>query len=133
MKKDEFYERFIFIPITIIVVSVLCIGYNVYKKVIPDKEIKSVEVYKEAEEERPTIKYKTVDKIKAGEKLIDINHASAEELMSLPEIGATRANAIVEQRTKMEGFRTLEDLICTDGIGENTFNKLKAFITISEY
>ena len=71
--------------------------------------------------------------MKPGAKLIDINNASAEEFMRLPGIGAVRAGEIVRQRKKMQGFYSVDDLACTDGIGTKTLDKLREFITVSEY
>ena len=42
---------------------------------------------------------------------IDINAASQTEIESLPGVGPSRARAIMELRTRMKGFRRVEDLI----------------------
>jgi len=65
-----------------------------------------------------------------GKGEVDINNATAEELDTLPQIGAVRARAIVEQREKMNGFTTLEDIMCTNGIGEGVFEELLLYIKI---
>lgn len=56
---------------------------------------------------------------------IVLNEASVAELDSLPGIGAARAQAIVELRDKLKGFKKLSDLLRIRGIGHKSFLKLK--------
>lgn len=62
--------------------------------------------------------------------LININEASAKELMSLKGIGEVKAAAIVEYRRTNGGFRTIEDIMNVKGIGEKTFEKIRDQITV---
>ena len=62
--------------------------------------------------------------------LVDLNSASVSELMTLPGIGQTRAEAILSYREKNGRFRTIEDIMKVDGIKEASFQKLQAFITV---
>ena len=61
---------------------------------------------------------------------VSINNASAEELMTLPGIGESKAKDIIDYRTKNGPFKKLEDLKNIPGIGENVYNKLKENITL---
>ena len=63
-------------------------------------------------------------------RLISINSASAEELMTLPGIGAALAERIITYRTEYGGFRTLEELMNVSGIGEIKYDRLREFITL---
>ena len=56
---------------------------------------------------------------------ININTATVEELMELPEIGWKRALGIVEYREAHGQFQRLEDVIRVKGIGPKTFDKIK--------
>lgn len=132
MKKDGFYERFLFVPIIVIVVSVLCIVFNGYAQLFPKVESREVQIVEQIESDEEVIKLKKVPKIKEGETPIDINRATAEELQRLPGIGTAKAVAIVEQRKKMGGFKTLNDLMCAEGIGPGVFDRLVGFICISK-
>ncbi len=131
MKKDEFYERFLFLPIIVIVVSVLCIVFNSYARLFPKEEIMYAEPALEENTEKVTDVSKKVEKIEPGDEKIDINTAMAEDFQRLPGIGAVKADAAVKQREKMGGFRTLRDLMCTEGIGAKIFERLVDFIRIS--
>lgn len=69
------------------------------------------------------------DSNKETSELININTASLEELMTLPNVGESKAKSIIEYR-KENKFTTIEDVINVSGIGETLFEKIKAFITI---
>ena len=59
---------------------------------------------------------------------ININTATTEELQTLPGIGPTRADAIIDFRVKNGPFYKLEDLMLVSGIGDTTFDTLKFLI-----
>lgn len=56
--------------------------------------------------------------IQAAEGAVDINTAGLEELMALPGIGETRAQAILDDREANGPFRYPEELVRVKGIGE---------------
>jgi competence protein ComEA len=61
---------------------------------------------------------------------INVNSASVDELVKLPGIGPARAQAIVEMRSKLGGFKKLEDLMRVKGIGRATFRKLEPMMKL---
>lgn len=62
--------------------------------------------------------------------LININTAGIPELESLPGIGTTLANRIVEYRKNNGTFRKVEDIKNVSGIGEKKFEAIKELITV---
>ena len=56
---------------------------------------------------------------------VNINTASESELMTLPGIGKSKAEAITEYRKKAGGFSCTEDLMKVPGIKEGTFEGIK--------
>src|SRR5262245_9898886 len=62
--------------------------------------------------------------------VINLNTASLEELTRLPGVGPSRAKAIVELRTKMNGFKSTEDIMRVRGIGRKTFRKLEPMLRL---
>jgi competence protein ComEA len=68
--------------------------------------------------------------VTATTDLIDINIASAEELDSLPGIGATLAQRIIEYREQNGPFINPEDIINVPGIGSGNYERFKDMITV---
>ncbi len=65
-------------------------------------------------------------------ELININTAAQFELESLPGIGPTTAQKIIEYREENGPFATIEDIINVSGIGPATFERIKDLITVGE-
>lgn len=63
---------------------------------------------------------------------IDINKAEKWLLLALPEIGESRAQAIIDYRRDNGHFKCIEDILLIKGFGEATFNKISDLITVSE-
>lgn len=61
---------------------------------------------------------------------VNVNTATAEDLIRLPGIGPARAKAIIELRGKIGGFKKLEDLMRVKGIGRATFRKLEPMMKL---
>jgi competence protein ComEA len=62
---------------------------------------------------------------------VNINTATLEELQTLPGIGATRAQDILDYRQAHGSFQTIDDLKNVTGIGDATFERLKDLITVN--
>lgn len=60
---------------------------------------------------------------------ININQANKEELMTLPNIGEKRAEAIIEYRN-VNKFENIEDIKNVTGIGDKFFEAMKDLITV---
>ena len=65
-----------------------------------------------------------------GQSLVNLNTADAEELITLPGIGKTRAESILAYRKERGRFQRPEELMQVEGIKEKTYEKLRDFITI---
>lgn len=66
----------------------------------------------------------------AQDGLIDINRADAAELMTLPGIGASKADSIISYREENGGFSSIEDIMNVEGIKEGVFNRIKEHIKV---
>lgn len=62
--------------------------------------------------------------------LINLNTATAEQLMTLPGIGETRAADILAYRAQIGQFTDVEELMNVSGIGEARFEQIKDKITV---
>ena len=65
----------------------------------------------------------------AAGMMVNINQATQAELEALPNIGPSKAQAIVEHRAKRP-FKKVEDLMRVKGIGRKTFNKLRPYLSV---
>lgn len=63
-----------------------------------------------------------------GVKLININTATKESLMTLPGIGESRAESIITYREKNGDFSSIKDIMKVSGIKEAAFEKIKDYI-----
>ena len=65
-----------------------------------------------------------------GGQKININTASEEELTGIPGVGESKAKRIVEYREQNGRFESIEDIMKVTGIKENSFRKMRDFITV---
>ena len=63
---------------------------------------------------------------------VNINTANVEELATLPGIGSTKAEAIVQYRKDNGQFKKVEDLTDVKGIGDKIVDKIKPEATINK-
>lgn len=61
---------------------------------------------------------------------VNINTAAKEELMTLPGIGASKADSIIKYREANGAFQKIEDIMQITGIKEGVFQKIRDAITI---
>ena len=61
---------------------------------------------------------------------VNLNTATMAELDTLPGVGPSTAQKILDYRTAQGGFKSVEDLNNVSGIGDVTFAELKDLVTI---
>jgi competence protein ComEA len=61
--------------------------------------------------------------------IVYINTATLDELMTLPSIGETTAQAIIAFREANGGIRNAQELDSVDGIGEKTLEEMLPFVS----
>ena len=66
----------------------------------------------------------------AGSNLVDVNHASEQELTRLKGVGPAIAKRIIDFRNNMGSFKSPEDLLQVRGIGPKTLEKMRPQILI---
>lgn len=67
---------------------------------------------------------------KSAQSIVNINTADTKELDSLPGIGPTRAQTIIDYRNSNGPFQNPEDIMKVSGIGQATYDKMKEKITV---
>ncbi len=68
-------------------------------------------------------------KLQPGQTL-DVNTAGADQLVSLPGVGPSLAQRIVDYRQQYGPFQTADDLQNVPGIGPSKFDKLQPFVRL---
>lgn len=63
--------------------------------------------------------------------LVNINTAGVDELDTLPGVGPSTAQAIIDEREANGPFASAEDIMRVSGIGEKKFEKLEGLICVS--
>jgi competence protein ComEA len=64
--------------------------------------------------------------------VVNLNTATSAQIATLPGVGEKVAQRIIEYREKNGGFTKVEQLMNVKGIGEKSFLKLKALVTVGE-
>lgn len=64
----------------------------------------------------------------SGGSLVNVNTATLEELVALPNIGSVTAQRIIEYREQVSPFATLADLDQVPGIGSSTLEALQDLV-----
>lgn len=61
---------------------------------------------------------------------INLNTASLDQLKTLPGIGDVLAQRILDKKTELGSFHSVEDLLNVSGIGEKKFNDIKDRVSV---
>ena len=64
-------------------------------------------------------------------KVVNINAAEATQIALLPRIGPATAQRVVDYRKKNGPFKSAEDLMLVQGVGEKTFALIKPYLSTS--
>lgn len=62
--------------------------------------------------------------------IIDLNTATTQELMRLPNLGEVTAERIINYRDNQGPFRAVEDLLNVDGVGEKRLAQWRAYLVV---
>ncbi len=120
LKQNEFYKRLMIVPVIVIIVSLSVLAYNLtVGKKIKSQKPQNVAGVMMVKEETETV----------GEK-INLNAATQDVLDTLPGIGPKKVEAIIETRERMGGFRSVEDILNVNGIGEKLLDEIRHMIYV---
>lgn len=72
-----------------------------------------------------------VGNLEVDDGLVDINQADKATLMTLPGIGESKADLIIQYREEHGNFESVEDLMDIPGIKQGVFDKIKDSIKVS--
>ncbi len=62
---------------------------------------------------------------------VDLNTAGLSDLLTLPGLGVTKAQAILDDRARNGPFPQPQDVIRVSGIGQATYEKMAPYVTVS--
>ena len=63
---------------------------------------------------------------------LNLNDATLEELCSLPHIGQTTAQRIIDYRDTHGGFRSVRELMWIDGFKSDVFQEIRDYVCVEE-
>ena len=105
-----------------------------YDNIITDKEILFPDIKNDAviEEETSTSNNESIKEETKTEEIsiVNINTASISELDSLPGIGTSKAQNIIDYRNINGKFGSIEEILNVDGIGGAIYEQIKAYSTV---
>ena len=61
---------------------------------------------------------------------LNINIATAKELMMLPGLGQKKATDMIKLREDVKGFKKLHDILKVNGLGTKLFEKINPYIKL---
>ena len=99
---------------------------------LPEADMTSVNLAKRVSDE-DQVYVSSVDEAppaSSRSNLLDINQASAEQLMALPGIGEVRSRAIVNYRIEIGRFQRIDQLLDVPGIGSATFEGIRDLVAL---
>ena len=101
-------------------------------KYLKSRKIEKIEYektkQKEADNQNKELEeYVGVNKILS---IVNINNANIGELVQLPHIGVALAKKIIDYRTSIGGFKTLEDIMKVSSINNDKYQDIKKYITL---
>lgn len=62
--------------------------------------------------------------------VVNLNTATAEQLMLLPGIGEAKAQAILERRKEQGGYKSVDELLEVKGIGAAALERIRPYVVI---
>lgn len=82
-------------------------------------------IYVTKEEKEALVKNEKTDSV-----LINLNTATLEELCELEGVSTVTAQAIIDYRTEVGGFKDIEELLSIKGIGEVKYKSISPYVTL---
>ena len=111
--------------IVFLIVGAICgLSYSYYKKFNPP-----INIWPRPAAEKSARHSEELDNLIREEKTVNINEASAKELMRLKGVGPVLAHRIIEYRTTQGLFKDTSELKKISGVGPKKFDAIKDYIT----
>lgn len=112
--------------IAFLIIGAICgVSYSYYKKFHPPINVR----FRKPLEDNDVLQ-KELDNLLKKAKSVNINKASAEELMRLSGVGPVLAHRIIEYRLQNGPFKERDEIKKVPGIGPKKFEAIKDYIVI---
>ena len=80
---------------------------------------------------RPTASAEEVQRLRDGQR-IDLNRAGVGDLLLLPGVGPKLAARILEERDRLAGFASVEQLAQVKGVGPKKLAQLRELVAVTD-
>lgn len=132
--KSDKHQSEILIGVSLIIVGVIILYIALSQPKVISKTESSVNISSVSSVEESTslaVKHSSPSKIDKDENaVVNINTCTAEELMQIPGIGESKANAIVAYRNVIGSYSNTEEVKNISGFSDKFYESIKDNITI---
>ena len=113
----------------ILILAVYLVGLRIYQNrtvtIIPPNRIEE-----KRDEKLPKTEIEEKAELDLINDKININSATESELMLLDGIGEKTASKIVQKREEIGKFKSIEQILEVDDVGNGIFRRIKNYITV---
>lgn len=123
--KSKYNDVFLILAIVFAIVGGILIAYSFSQPIVYEKDVADFD--NQINQEITTIQQEFQKPVSYP---LNINTATVEELMTIPNVGQSKAYAIVDYRNEIGGYSSVEQIMDIYGFGETTYYEIAGYLTV---